>query len=204
MKKITFPLYLIMVAALLSGCAGMKKSAKKVKNKAKKVAYSFKNSFPLARYKKNNNKFTDSQVEAFVLEEEEGETDSLSAHYLAHVNKKNKEEIKDFEPIKFNFDEYTIRPDQKTAIAYDTQKTKAETKQGKTVLVKGHSDKKCVSETYNLAVSQKRAQTVANAMIKEGVTQHALKVVGVGDTEPAVNVSGKEERNRRVELSVIA
>lgn len=203
MKKIIFPLSLLTLAVLLTGCGGMKKKAKKATDKAKKVAYSIKNSFPLARYKKNNAKFADERVEEFVLGEED-EIDPLSNQYLAHVQISGQQQEKDFEPIKFNFDEYKIREDQKTVVAYDTEKTRTATQEGKAVLVKGHSDKKCVSEAYNLAVSQKRAQTVANAMIEKGVSHKALKVVGVGDTEPAVNVAGKEERNRRVELSVIA
>lgn len=212
MKKILFIGLLIPVAFGLSGCFS-KKSVKKTISKkgSKKVASrSTGSGVPLARYKPGDTRFWDEKVEAFVLEGEQGDgryAPKVSHEDSARRDKKewreNKVERAQFEPVYFSYDQYTIRKDQEAVMQYDTEQAKAAVKGGKIVRVEGHSDRKCISETYNMAVSQKRANTVSKRFAHAGVPQDQIKAVGYGDTRVAVDVDGKEQRNRRVEFTTL-
>ncbi len=69
----------------------------------------------------------------------------------------------------------------------------------------GHTDNKGEKE-LNLALSEKRAQAVANYLLKNGVEQKRLKVTGFGETNPITenNTMMGRQRNRRVEIKVLA
>lgn len=204
MKKLSFPLLLLSIALLLPGCWGSKKVVKK------KVAHISTSGVPLARYKKGDKRFWDDKVEAFVLE-----GDDKDQRYAGKPGRSKRGKTVEkqwsvdmasntFEPVLFDFDRYEIRKDQEAVVAYDTEQAKDRVNAGKLVRVEGHSDKQCISETYNMAVSQKRAETVAERLAKSGVDRSAIKALGYGDSKPAVDVPGKEQRNRRVEISTLA
>jgi outer membrane protein OmpA-like peptidoglycan-associated protein len=213
MKKAPFILILLSLAIGLSGCLGMKKDVKKTK-KTKKVAQASGSGIPLARYEKGNKRFWDDRVEAFVLEEDD--KDHRYAPTVAHTDlstafsedvqaaeeawSQEAKSIHSFEPLYFSYDDYTIRKDQDAAMQYDTEQVKDAVKKGKMVRVEGHSDKQCISETYNMAVSQKRAHTVSNRLVKAGIARDSIKSLGYGDTHVAVDSPGREQLNRRVEF----
>ena len=58
------------------------------------------------------------------------------------------------------------------------------------------------SEAYNLDLSQRRADTVRNEMIKRGAPADRIKATGYGEADPVGDNTTKEgrARNRRVEL----
>jgi OmpA-OmpF porin, OOP family len=65
----------------------------------------------------------------------------------------------------------------------------------------GHADR-AGSETYNMALSLKRADSVRAALIAGGIAADAITVAGRGESEPAVPTADgvKEQANRRVEV----
>jgi OOP family OmpA-OmpF porin len=65
----------------------------------------------------------------------------------------------------------------------------------------GHADR-AGSETYNMALSLRRADSVRAALIAGGVAADAITVAGRGESEPAVPTADgvKEQANRRVEV----
>jgi OOP family OmpA-OmpF porin len=69
------------------------------------------------------------------------------------------------------------------------------------VEVAGHTDSKG-SETYNLELSQKRADAVRDYLIGKGVNEARLASKGYGEAKPTADNSTDEGRaeNRRVEL----
>lgn len=214
MKKVLFIGLLIPVALGLSGCLSRsKKSAKKAlskKSSKKHTSRSFGPGVPLAHYKAGDKRFWDDRVEAFVLEgDEQDQRYALKVSYDDSSRKEKKEwkeeksERDSFEPVFFSYDDYTIRKDQEAVVQYDTEQAKEAVKGGKIVRVEGHSDRKCISETYNMAVSQKRANTVSKRLASAGVSQDSIKAVGYGDSRVAVDVDGKEQRNRRVEFTTL-
>ena len=78
------------------------------------------------------------------------------------------------------------------------------------VLLAAHTDSKG-SEAYNLNLSQKRAASVVNYLIKKGISRERLKSKGFGESKPIApnthpdgsdNPEGRS-KNRRTELEVI-
>lgn len=214
MKKVLFIGLLIPMALGLSGCLSKtKRGAVKTATKkgSKKVASKSSGSgVPLARYQPGDKRFWDDRVEAFVLEEDSQDQRYAPKTAYANSGKRGKGEWREdvtgaapFEPVYFNYDDYSIRKDQEPVVQYDAEQAKSVVQGGKIVRVEGHSDRKCISETYNMAVSQKRASTVAKRLAQSGVSPEQIKAVGYGDTKVAVDVDGKEQRNRRVEFATL-
>lgn len=72
------------------------------------------------------------------------------------------------------------------------------------VLIEGHTDSSG-SASQNQALSEKRAQSVRQALIEEGVDPRRLTAVGMGQGQPIGDNSTAEgrARNRRVEVIVL-
>ncbi len=70
--------------------------------------------------------------------------------------------------------------------------------------VYGHTDS-TGSDAYNQALSERRAQAVANYLISRGVSSARLRWQGFGETQPvATNETGEgRARNRRVEIKIV-
>jgi outer membrane protein OmpA-like peptidoglycan-associated protein len=68
-----------------------------------------------------------------------------------------------------------------------------------TIRVEGHTDS-AGSETYNLALSEKRAEAVKNALVQRGVDPRRIQAIGFGESQP---VSSSDAINRRVNIVII-
>ncbi|MEA3552897.1 MAG: OmpA family protein [Campylobacterota bacterium] len=75
---------------------------------------------------------------------------------------------------------------------------------GSKIVVEGHTDS-VGSSKYNLALSQKRAQSVKVQFIKMGVDANKIETIGYGESKPAVDNKTKENRqiNRRVTAKIV-
>jgi outer membrane protein OmpA-like peptidoglycan-associated protein len=73
-----------------------------------------------------------------------------------------------------------------------------------TVQIIGHTDSDGEA-SYNLGLSQDRAQSVANVLISEGVPSGRLNVIGAGEDQPiASNLTPEgKAQNRRVEIVIL-
>ena len=69
---------------------------------------------------------------------------------------------------------------------------------GKTVVVTGYADSKTGSSAYNQTLSEKRAQTVAEELVKMGVDRSKIELVGKGGVQELSPIS----YNRRVVVSL--
>lgn len=67
------------------------------------------------------------------------------------------------------------------------------------IRVEGHTDSKG-SDVYNQELSQRRAQSVANALIQRGVDPSRMEVIGYGESQP---ISSDDAMNRRVNIVII-
>lgn len=70
-----------------------------------------------------------------------------------------------------------------------------------TVLVVGHTDTAGAGD-YNIMLSQRRAETVANALGAQGIDQKKMRLEAYGEERPTVKSGdgAKEPRNRRVDV----
>jgi len=102
--------------------------------------------------------------------------------------------------VNFDFNKATLKP----AAAEKIDKAVAHINQmpaGDKFELKGYTDS-TGPEAYNLKLSQRRADTVRNAIIKKGVPADRITAKGYGEASPAASNATKEGRaqNRRVEL----
>ncbi|MHB9057004.1 MAG: OmpA family protein [Paludibacteraceae bacterium] len=73
-----------------------------------------------------------------------------------------------------------------------------------TLKVKGHTDS-TGPESYNQVLSERRAQSVKDYLVKQGVSESVVSTEGYGETQPIATNDTAEGRqaNRRVEFEVI-
>jgi outer membrane protein OmpA-like peptidoglycan-associated protein len=69
--------------------------------------------------------------------------------------------------------------------------------------IEGHTDS-VGSDAYNQRLSEKRAQSVRDYLIKQGVTEDVLTAMGLGESQPVAsnNTAAGRQQNRRVEMVV--
>ncbi len=198
MKMRSFLSVLLLSVPLMwfTGCG------KKKPKETKKMSQVAGRGVPLSGSKKGVRKYG-KDLEAFMLDDEESDkpmTVALNGQSQGSWTE-DKSGAKSFEPVFFDYDKYTIRPDQMQVVAYDAAKAKSAVEEGKMLKVEGHADQHYVSEIYNLAISQKRAHTMVDQLAQAGVEKSALKAIGFGATRPAVNLPGaKAQENRRAEI----
>lgn len=109
--------------------------------------------------------------------------------------------------ITFDFDEATLRPEARKSLSPLAEPVQLSEDQ--TVAVVGHTDSRGNPE-YNLDLSQRRAQAVADVLVAEGVEQPRLQPVGRGADEPVAeneNADGSDNpegrgANRRVKVLI--
>ena len=102
--------------------------------------------------------------------------------------------------VYFDYDSFIIKPEFQALIETNARFIKA----GKAhkVVIEGHTDERGGRE-YNLALGQKRAEAVRNALGLLGVADGQVEAVSFGKEKPAV--AGSDEaamaQNRRAEIS---
>jgi peptidoglycan-associated lipoprotein len=96
--------------------------------------------------------------------------------------------------VYFAFDDASVQPSERDRLAANVaciEKTK-----GKTVYLIGHTDTSGTEE-YNIALSERRAQSVADYMARLGTDPARMQVVPKGETEPT---GLGDDKDRRVEF----
>jgi peptidoglycan-associated lipoprotein len=101
--------------------------------------------------------------------------------------------------VYFSFDSADVLPESRTIIEANARKL---TKNQRTITqLEGHTDERG-SREYNIALGERRANAVRQAMIAMGVTPQQIRVVSYGEERPAA--AGPDEQtyalNRRVEI----
>lgn len=114
------------------------------------------------------------------------------------------DEIKIPGKIHFDFNKATIKEDKETKeILQTVADVMKENPQITKLRVEGHTDDAGTSE-YNHKLSQDRAESVINWLVKNGVDKARLDGKGWGEERPLVKNDTKEnkETNRRVEFKI--
>ena len=104
--------------------------------------------------------------------------------------------------VEFSFDNYSITPSYKYFL--DSLKEFIELHKNVSVIIEGHTDN-IGTEQYNMALSQRRANSVLNYLIEKGIDKKILTAVGVGEVRPIASNSSPMGRalNRRTEIYII-
>lgn len=101
--------------------------------------------------------------------------------------------------VYFDFDKSSIRPD-----AYDMLKAHAaylSANPAVSARLEGHADERGTRE-YNLALGERRGNSVANYLTANGVSSSQLQVVSYGEERPVADSHDEASwaKNRRVEI----
>jgi peptidoglycan-associated lipoprotein len=101
--------------------------------------------------------------------------------------------------VYFDFDSYTIKDEYRPIVEAAAKQLSAN--RSKRMVVEGHTDERGGRE-YNLALGQKRAESVVKAMALLGVNDGQVEAVSFGKERPAVQGSDEAAwaKNRRAEL----
>jgi OOP family OmpA-OmpF porin len=104
--------------------------------------------------------------------------------------------------VYFDFDKATLRPEG-VAVLNDAAAL-LKTNDRVVVEVAGHTDS-VGSEQYNQGLSERRANTVRDYLVSQGITATRLTARGYGEVQPVATNDTEEGRqlNRRVELIVL-
>lgn len=101
--------------------------------------------------------------------------------------------------VYFDYDSFVVKPEFQSIIAAHARFLRAQP--ARKVAIEGHTDERGGRE-YNLALGQKRAEAVRNALSILGVSSSQMEAVSFGKEKPVV--TGNEEaafaKNRRAEI----
>ena len=102
--------------------------------------------------------------------------------------------------VYFDYDSYIIRPEFQSILENQARLIKAD--KNRKVSLEGHTDDSGGRE-YNLALGQKRAESVRNALGLLGVAESQMEAVSFGKEKPASQGSDDTamSKNRRVEIT---
>ncbi|MDD0967317.1 MULTISPECIES: OmpA family protein [Pseudomonas] len=103
--------------------------------------------------------------------------------------------------VLFDFDKSDLKPAAKSQL--DTLMDKLRNADVVSIKVIGHTDSKG-SDAYNQALSERRASSVAEYLLSQGLAPSKLTSEGRGESEPVADNNTDEGRaqNRRVELHI--
>lgn len=101
--------------------------------------------------------------------------------------------------IYFDFDSYVIKPEYQSIVDGHARYLKANP--SRHIFIEGHTDERGGRE-YNLALGQRRAEAVRNALRLLGVQDNQVEAVSFGKEKPADPGSGEDAwaKNRRAEI----
>jgi peptidoglycan-associated lipoprotein len=109
--------------------------------------------------------------------------------------------IQGLKPIHFGFDDSALSPEALQIIAQNADWIKL--RPSVKVQIEGHTDERGTAE-YNLALGERRARSVRDALFRLGVSASQLSVISYGEEAPAA--VGQDEsawaENRRAEFVV--
>ncbi|HEY8155222.1 MAG TPA: OmpA family protein [Myxococcota bacterium] len=107
------------------------------------------------------------------------------------------------QPVYFDFDSFAIRSDAKPTLMANGKAVQDNTGWG-VVTCEGHTDERG-SEEYNLALGERRANSVKRYLVDLGVPSARLATVSFGEAKP--RAMGHDESawryNRRVDFTVV-
>jgi peptidoglycan-associated lipoprotein len=112
-------------------------------------------------------------------------------------------EVTELQTIYFDFDRAVIRDDQKPVMRSNASAVEQH-EDWRIIVVEGHTDERGTEE-YNLALGERRANSIKQYLLNSGVPASRVDTVSFGESKPAVQ--GHDEAawkwNRRAEHRVM-
>lgn len=104
--------------------------------------------------------------------------------------------------IYFDFDRFTIRDDMSPTMDKNVQWLKKN--DNIRIRIEGHADERGTNE-YNIALGERRAQSVKKYLVDSGVNEARLSTISYGEEKPADPGHNEEAwaKNRRAEFVIV-
>lgn len=124
---------------------------------------------------------------------------TVDEQQAAALNQQTQEQIEEIvvqDRVLFDYDSYEISDEAKKIL--DTQTDWLKSDAAIKVTIEGHCDERGTRE-YNIALGERRANSVKKYLISKGVTESRIKTVSYGKERPAFIGSSDEvlSKNRR-------
>jgi outer membrane protein OmpA-like peptidoglycan-associated protein len=105
--------------------------------------------------------------------------------------------------LLFDFDSDVVRSEARTNLR--NLAASLDKYPGSDLLIAGHTDS-VGTDAYNLALSERRAESAASYLASQGVSRSRIRARGLGETEPVAPNASEDgrSRNRRVEVAIYA
>lgn len=232
MRKLFFAACIVSLFCL-GGCSKEKKDKKSVLNSVSGESGLLTTKGGIPIYPSDDDKifdFSDGDVKDFVFideDDEKGSSNQFEVSSKKQVDLKDEwdesgeEELKltwsdeeegenfDFKVVNFDLNRNQIRDDQKNLVAENVKIAEEAVKSGKKVVVAGHCCE-LGSPSFNMSLSEKRAKTIRDEMVKGGVPKEKIKILGCGSEFPVVLSDSRDRKikieelsaNRRAEVSI--
>jgi peptidoglycan-associated lipoprotein len=102
--------------------------------------------------------------------------------------------------IYFDYDSFAIKPEFQSLV--ERQATFIKSDRSRKVVLEGHTDERGGRE-YNIALGQKRAESIRRSFELLGVNDEQMEAISFGKEKPAVQDSSDDAlaKNRRAEIS---
>ncbi len=123
----------------------------------------------------------------------------------------DEEEVEElnFKTVQFDLNKNSLSNDQQESLSENIEVAKAAVAEGKTVVVQGHCCQ-LGSPSYNIPLSERRAEAIKVEMVKNGIPADKVKTIGYGQEMPVVwsEKTNKTELieelapNRRAEVTI--
>lgn len=145
----------------------------------------------------------DDKASAWVSDDNQGAISWIESAY----------EQNGLQTVYFGFNKYGVTKDQRVIVEADAKAVKEILKNldsDSLIVIEGHACSSAGTPSYNVQLSEKRADYVANLLKMHGVDASRIKIVGRGQEMPAIVdgrpvIGSREEQwpNRRVEIRVV-
>jgi peptidoglycan-associated lipoprotein len=122
-----------------------------------------------------------------------GSDAASAANLAAEIMKLHKESV------YFDYDKYDLKPEFRNIV--DMQAASFKSRKNTALVLEGNADERG-SAAYNMALGEKRANSVKKALVILGVPASKVKVVSFGNTRPKLACHEEKcwEENRRVDF----
>lgn len=106
--------------------------------------------------------------------------------------------------VFFDFDKYNVRADMQPVVDTNAQLFNAEDAKAFSIKVEGNCDEWGTDE-YNYALGLKRAKSVKDGLIAQGVASERVMIVSYGESNPTCKESNKAcwDKNRRADFKLL-
>jgi outer membrane protein OmpA-like peptidoglycan-associated protein len=107
-----------------------------------------------------------------------------------------------FRPLYFQYDKHTLKSGQQASLEHNIAQAKKLISQGYTIVLEGHACTSGGSESYNMHLSERRAQEIKKEFVRKGLPADKIMCVGRGTSQCIIADGSQEQQapNRRVEL----